>query len=54
MDKRLTVDLPEETHKELLKLQLQEFIDTGKKRSLGAILKELVIEGLKNKKASQQ
>lgn len=53
MDKRVTVDLPEEVYKELIKIQLQSFLTSDKKRSLNEIIREAVIEYVEKQKAAQ-
>jgi hypothetical protein len=51
MDKRLTVDLPEDIHKELVKRQLEIYIQTDKKPSLGEMIKDMIIEHLEKQKS---
>jgi hypothetical protein len=53
MDKRLTVDLPEDVHKELVKRQLETYIRTDKKPALSEMIKDIIIESLEQEKASQ-
>jgi hypothetical protein len=53
LDKRLTVDLPEDIHKELVKEQLETYIKTDKKPALSEMIKDIIIKHFKNKKASQ-
>ncbi len=53
MDKRVTVDLPEEIYKELIKIQLQSILTADKKKSLNEIIREAVTEYLEKQKAAQ-
>ncbi len=50
--KRISVDLPDELYKTLMKIQFDEFNVTGKKPSLREIINELIEIGHKNKKAA--
>lgn len=51
--KKISIDLDEETHKELVKKQLQVFIETDSKPSLGDLIRQALAQFLDNKKASQ-
>jgi|GEM_PF-3968689 len=53
MEKRLTVDLPEERYNELLRIQLDKSLAEKKKVSLAELIKTAVIEWLDKEKAAQ-
>lgn len=54
MEKRLTVDLPEDTYKKLIQLQLEAVIAGEKKKSLNDILRDAVREWLEIKAAAKK
>jgi predicted CopG family antitoxin len=52
--KRLTIDLPDDVYKKLMKIQFDEFVKSGTKPSLREILTEFVNEGLDRKEKASQ
>ena len=50
--KRISVDLPDDVYKTLMKIQFDEFNKSGKKPSLRDIINNLIEEGLSKKATS--